>query len=250
MKRAAYVFCVISLASGCESTELSYSRGDVQLEQTTLDFGTVFIGHAETRQVQIDNRGGGPSRLVRSSITGADTFAVAELPEQIPAGAFGAVKLQFAPALEGSATATISIFDDAKDRPPLVILVFGTGTPTPACNDNNNCTDDTFDFNTETCVHTARTGACDDGSACTVDDVCVDRSCVGRAIACNDGIACTHDVCDAAIGCTVIPDHTACPDEDPCTIDQCTDQGCTHDDAPTAMSAGRSSPAGPRTSAS
>ncbi|PKN57122.1 MAG: hypothetical protein CVU56_12590 [Deltaproteobacteria bacterium HGW-Deltaproteobacteria-14] len=44
-------------------------------------------------------------------------------------------------------------------------------------------------------------GGCDDGNACTKDDVCSGFSCSGTAYACDDGEVCTDDVCDGQGGC-------------------------------------------------
>ena len=45
-------------------------------------------------------------------------------------------------------------------------------------------------------------GRCDDGSACTKNDVCqADGSCTGTPITCDDGLACTDDSCDPVGGC-------------------------------------------------
>jgi hypothetical protein len=43
---------------------------------------------------------------------------------------------------------------------------------------------------------------CDDGSVCTANDSCYQRTCGGVVIDCNDGNACTRDGCDAGSGCT------------------------------------------------
>ena len=73
-------------------------------------------------------------------------------------------------------------------------------------------------------------GACDDGTACTVDDVCAaDGTCSGAPsdAACEDGIACTTNTCspgDAtadASGCTIAYDNSACADNIACTDDVC-----------------------------
>lgn len=66
-------------------------------------------------------------------------------------------------------------------------------------------------------------GACDDGSACTRDDVCQAGRCTGTPSFCDDGNPCTRDGCDAATGeCTYEPDEAQCganpcgaEDEDP-----------------------------------
>jgi hypothetical protein len=36
---------------------------------------------------------------------------------------------------------------------------------------------------------------CDDGNACTMDDICTEGLCKGTIYSCNDGIKCTEDIC-------------------------------------------------------
>lgn len=78
-------------------------------------------------------------------------------------------------------------------------------------------------------------GPCDDGSACTRDDVCAEGRCTGTPIDCSDDDPCTRDTCDAATGvCRSEPDAAKCgadpcraepapecDDDDPCTDDRC-----------------------------
>ena len=50
--------------------------------------------------------------------------------------------------------------------------------------------------------NTNNTAGCDDGNACTENDVCADGACAaGTDIACDDGEGCTDDACDPASGC-------------------------------------------------
>ncbi|MCB9738488.1 MAG: lamin tail domain-containing protein [Deltaproteobacteria bacterium] len=93
---------------------------------------------------------------------------------------------------------------------------------------------------------------CDDGDACTKDDVCTSGTCVGGGLTdcddadnctvdtcdeksgcahkakdgckackavgdCDDGNACTTDACDLAAGCTSTANDAACSDGDACT---------------------------------
>ncbi len=104
--------------------------------------------------------------------------------------------------------------------------------------------------------------ACDDGSACTSEDVCAAGTCVGRLKDCTDGSPCTTDSCAPATGsctsapatgagivcddgdiCTVsdvckagacVGGAPACSDGNPCTADACTAGTCSH--GPTAGS--------------
>ena len=73
-------------------------------------------------------------------------------------------------------------------------------------------------------------GACDDGTACTVNDVCAaDGTCSGAPsdAACEDNIVCTTNTCspgDATAdvsGCTISYDNSACADNIACTDDVC-----------------------------
>jgi len=74
---------------------------------------------------------------------------------------------------------------------------------------------------------------CDDGHPCTVNDVCVNKVCVGTPAAdgtpCTDGDFCTiGDTCMASICVgTVAPDGTPCTDDDLCTeADSCVGGKC------------------------
>ena len=73
-------------------------------------------------------------------------------------------------------------------------------------------------------------GGCDDGTACTLGDVCAaDGTCSGTPTdaVCEDNIACTTNTCspgDAtadASGCTIAYDNSACADNIACTDDVC-----------------------------
>ena len=80
------------------------------------------------------------------------------------------------------------------------------------CDDGNPCTDGRCDP-VEGCVHDANTAPCDDGDACTMDDVCAGGVCTaGPAVTCDDGDPCTDDGCDPATGCTTTPraEHSTC----------------------------------------
>ncbi len=98
------------------------------------------------------------------------------------------------------------------------------------CNDGNPCTNDTCDPQ-KGCAYVANNGPCNDGKACTLNEVCQGGSCAAsKLLDCNDNVACTADVCDGALGgCLHTPKVEACDDGDICTVDQClTATGCKH----------------------
>jgi hypothetical protein len=96
-----------------------------------------------------------------------------------------------------------------------------------ACNDDNPCTSDTCLTDSGDCAFAATTGACDDGSACTVGDACAGGKCTGGPPKdCSDGNACTADAC--ANGTCDHPAIAAnCDDGNQCTVgDACAKGQC------------------------
>jgi hypothetical protein len=74
-----------------------------------------------------------------------------------------------------------------------------------ACADDDQCTRDKCDAALG-CVHSRRTGDCDDGVACTTNDRCVQGVCVGEPD-CPDGTLCNNVsgtcVANPEVGCSV-----------------------------------------------
>jgi hypothetical protein len=75
-------------------------------------------------------------------------------------------------------------------------------------------------------------GACDDGNACTLLDVCEDGVCVGtEPVSCTSTDQCHGAVCDTESGACISPalaDGTVCDDGDLCTtLDMCTGGVCS-----------------------
>ncbi len=98
------------------------------------------------------------------------------------------------------------------------------------CDDNNPCTDDTCsDSVPGLCVHTANHAPCNDGNACTVNDVCANKVCGGTPVACDDDNDCTEDVCNVTTGLCDHKPQTGqrCDDGDLCTEnDRCQAGDC------------------------
>lgn len=89
---------------------------------------------------------------------------------------------------------------------------------TGMCDDGLPCTYDNC-VNAQ-CDHPAKTGNCDDSSACTLADSCQGGLCVGTALDCDDKNPCTADLCEKATGCTHLPsDASPCSDGNVCTTD-------------------------------
>ena len=132
----------------------------------------------------------------------------------------------------------------------------GAGDPI-LCIDPFECTLDACDEALGQCLHEPRGELCDDGLACTGEEVCtVEAGCVAGAPLCDDGLDCTADycdegtlhcwseaedercsdgvfcngdeVCDEELGCVSGP--PPCSDGLECTVDQCNEgsQSCGH----------------------
>ncbi|MFK7998045.1 MAG: hypothetical protein AB8H86_00560, partial [Polyangiales bacterium] len=101
---------------------------------------------------------------------------------------------------------------------------------TPACTDDNPCTDD--EVVGGVCVHTplANGSNCDD-NICVSGQTCTAAVCGGgSAVVCDDGNACTADSCDVVEGCVSVVDDTLTPPDDgiPCTVGRCEGGGAVH----------------------
>ncbi|MBI5607326.1 MAG: hypothetical protein HY902_00430, partial [Deltaproteobacteria bacterium] len=93
------------------------------------------------------------------------------------------------------------------------------------CDDATPCTYDNCIAGE--CQHPPKTGACDDGSACTSGDYCSDGMCKGNALSCDDSNGCTADSCNPLSGCVNLPTTASCSDGDACTSgDACKDGQC------------------------
>lgn len=74
------------------------------------------------------------------------------------------------------------------------------------CDDGNPCTSDTC-YATSGCFYNPTPGmACNDGDACTLNELCNGTKCVGSIVNCDDKDKCTTDTCDSKTGtCSHVP---------------------------------------------
>jgi hypothetical protein len=92
-----------------------------------------------------------------------------------------------------------------------------TPGPAPDCGENNPCLDASCDPATG-CVANLVDGDCDDESACTSGDTCVEGACKGVVVKCDDANPCTDNACDPSTGCRFTPNLSPCDDGDVCTL--------------------------------
>ncbi len=96
------------------------------------------------------------------------------------------------------------------------------------CNDDNECTNDYCDPETGACVNEPIDKPCDDGNACTVNDMCSNGVCAGEMMDCDDGNVCTDDSCNPDTGtCEHSYNSAPCDDGNACTVaDTCNNGAC------------------------
>ena len=94
------------------------------------------------------------------------------------------------------------------------------------CEPTNPCVEAACDAASAGCVEQPIPGFCDDGDACTDQDVCVDGACVGATVACDDGNPCTSGTCEGDGECFYTnADGVLCDDGNGCTGGDMCDQG-------------------------
>ena len=125
-------------------------------------------------------------------------------------------------SFEGNPTAVVLHFELLEDIPtPIPVVssetVAGDGNGAPLFYRVENST-------IITQAHTSRcdvNGApCEDGNACTINEVCIAKVCAGEVRLCDDGNICTFDFCDPEIGCfhQTVEDDCPCHDQGVCTV--------------------------------
>ena len=88
-------------------------------------------------------------------------------------------------------------------------LISGACVDAGAINPQNPC--QKCEPSKSTTTWTAANGVpCDDGKACTNNDLCAAGACAGTAYTCDDGLTCTDDACDGLGGCTTPITAGAC----------------------------------------
>lgn len=237
----ALALLVLPAACRCDDGGLETLVSALAVDRTRVEFTDTFVGAAPQEALRLTSVGTGTAHITAAAVAGDAAFSVkSDVPDALRRGEATDVILAFAPSAAGEHSATLVIESDSVTAARLEVVLTGLGLEPPPCDDDNDCTDDAFEPTAGVCLHENRSGACDDESACTENDRCLDGSCVGDAIACDDGVTCTLDLCDPESGCAFPPAPDACDDGAPCTLDICDPStatlvdpsGCTFPPAP------------------
>ncbi|MBI4816781.1 MAG: DUF753 domain-containing protein [Deltaproteobacteria bacterium] len=234
---SSLVVSVCALSTACEG-EPSLSVLDPKLAATptSIRFEPTPVGLARHAPFRLAETGGGPALDIEAELVPSERSPFsAKVPEEIAGGVAVDLEVTFAPTLSQEFRAILTIRGSSFET--LEIPVEGLGLQAPNCDDENPCTDDqpTLD---ESCTHHIRTGPCDDRNACTESEECFDGRCVGAAVACQAESDCFVALCDFERGCVQLAEPGSCDDDDPCTIDRCTADGCDSEAAPNGYPCG------------
>jgi hypothetical protein len=235
-RRLLAVASLLLLSScSCDGEGVDRLRGALSPSDERLVFDDTLLGSTSTRTLSLTNSGGAPLTVELAVDAMGETFVVREpmSPLTLAAGATVQMVLRFRPPSTGVHEGALQLRSSEGDVEGATVALIGLGANVPSCDDNNPCTDDVFEPASETCVHLAHTRACEPDNRCLIDAVCVEGACVGTTVTCPASVSpCRDAVCDPTQGCIEIDIAGACVDDDPCTTDRCTDDGCAFDPAP------------------
>lgn len=212
--------------SDCEGTErFENVISSLSATPQSIDFGRVYVGDSQSVDILLRNTASADAQALAFELEGdaaADFGAVLPGANSVAGGATLSLTLQLSPLSAGRKTASLLVTAD--DFRPLTISLTGRADEPRVCDDDNACTEDTFDFESGRCRSTPVevTRSCDDDNACTAESYCSGGECRGVAVVCPPAsTACATALCTAEDGCVEIPDDTQCDDGDPCTEDRC-----------------------------
>ncbi len=203
---------------------LGQLRPRLAFDEAEVNFGDVWAGTVGAQRVTVTNVGGAPTSL-QVAVDGA-MFSARAGADRLGPGEQTSVLVRFGPLAPGPAEATLRARGDDTEAER---RVSGRGVALPSCDDDNECTDDTFVGEPGApCAHTFHDRACGADNACLTAARCHEGQCLGTAAVCPATSPCREGVCDPELGCTERDVAGACADDDPCTDDVCTDDGCVH----------------------
>ncbi len=215
-----WVFLVLTGLASCRSpSPQQIEEEPVRVTPTRVDFGRVWVGRDASARVSVTN----PNRVtVALGLSIEGPFTLTTEPEKLAAGESLELEVHYAPSAEGASAGALTVQSQT-------VSLTGEGQQPPVCTASAACLVSTFDFERGACVEVAapEDTDCTGSSGCFLRAVCSAGQCIGTATTCADGNPCTLDVCDAQ-GCSHLDDTLSCPSpESPCMVPTCSpDAGC------------------------
>jgi len=225
---------LLAFATGCPLDEgFAALSIDLEVAPAEIELDPLFGGSPVLLSLTVSNDGGAPARLTRAEVVDrsgpAISLTVSPVANTVPARGSLEVRVTALAPFDGLGLFTSSIALEFDDSITITVPVVALVRVAPSCDDDNPCTEDSFDGTACRHVLSVDGTPCDDENACTTATFCFGGSCVGEPVRCTDGQDCTVDACDPTQGCVYEPMHERCDDEDPCTDDVCaSDTGCSN----------------------
>jgi len=224
---------LVTLAA-CSTDRLHQTVPEVEVD-ARIGFGNPFVGDTVRARFGVHSQGTGRVQVTRIASSHAeielawDDRDTDRRGTPVDPGHTLDVVVTWRPIAVGAHHDTIVVETDVDGSENWVVNTLGWARAIPSCDDDNPCTTDHFDRDSETCVHQNNANVCNDGNGCTRDDKCFEGECRGLARRCDDDDVCTYNLCDPASGCYFPPDPMVCDDGDPCTDNICDpDDGCSY----------------------
>ena len=115
------VFGTLDLDISGEGTQV-----DIDLDVTSLDFGTVSVGQNDTRDIVISNIGTGTMQVTNVT-TNNEQFTVETTSFDIGTSETATLVVTYAPTINGDIDRTLFIYSDDPDEPIVTVSMTGTG---------------------------------------------------------------------------------------------------------------------------
>src|SRR5690349_1886046 len=190
------VLACLAAASCGDSSQLTGTFIAVSAPEQ-VQLGEAYVGDRVVHTLELRATGTGHTTV---SAVGSDHADLTQAPSApftiVSSGTPVEITWQVRSPGHLQATLTFQVEDEM-----WTVEVRGQARELPNCDDDNACTDDSFDRAAARCRHAEHERECDDGSACTNADRCHAGQCLGQAVQCNDNDVCTLDLCDPADGC-------------------------------------------------
>lgn len=222
------LLAAIGLASCSDSSStLNTVQGELRLDPVQIDLGPVEVGRTRVARAELSALGGSVGYAGRVS-SGSYEFSASPAYGTVQLGSPQQIMVRFAATEPGTRRAVFEYVSDRDSNNVVQLTVSAQAYIVPDCEDGNVCTTDSYDVQLGRCIHEENNIICDDLSACTTDDHCVEGVCKGTQQSCDDGDPCTSDYCDGMTGC-INRTEVVCDDGNACTVGSCNADGqCTY----------------------
>ena len=155
----------------CDGDALQQLVAALSVDATRVEFGNVVVGTTQQQSLRLTSVGSADVHVARASVEGQPFAVIVDVPQVMAPGSLLELVVTAAPdatAVAGPVEGLLQIESDAATG-TIDVVIAANLVDAPDCDDENDCTTDTFD-NDGRCQHAPRTGTCDDENACTHDE--------------------------------------------------------------------------------